>query len=60
MPAKSVQWADRSNRFSRETLVALPHETVPQYVHFWYRGLNLEESSLANKIIESTRVNAVH
>lgn len=61
LKAKVIQWKDENNLHYREVLVKMPYKyeenapILPEYVHFWYKGLSDEEKKIADKIIKSVR-----
>jgi hypothetical protein len=55
LKAKDVQTRTGS-RVSRETLVEVPAKDWPDFVHFWYDGLDYEKAEVANRIIASIRM----
>jgi hypothetical protein len=55
LKAKDVQtWT--GNRLSRETLVEVATKEWPEFVHFWYDGLDSEKAGVADRIIASIRL----
>lgn len=54
--AKMAEWKDSNGLFYKEVLVNLSrNERTPQYIHFWYKGINESLKSIADEIILSVK-----